>query len=163
MTNIPLLALAGIVLAGCGTSRTSSPPPAQHRGPHYPIIIHEPVVVRPAPRSRQDGSGDSIRFVSPTRLGIVTWGSSSCPSIPDDLTILGPNTISFATGGGHFFFGRAASLGRSYICTADLSPTRMLVTIDPKLIDAHLPLTVVGWYAMGGRAPRDLTVPPLES
>src|SRR4051812_46236348 len=72
----PLAALA-IALAGCGGAHPSSSGPPHH------------VVVTPAGHQlRHD-----VQFLSPTRLGIFTYGSSSCPLVPNELVVQGPNRI----------------------------------------------------------------------
>src|SRR5207248_2444785 len=105
----------------------------------------------------------SLKFISPTRLGIVTWGSHTCKSVPTELTILGPDKISIRLAQGGFRNGRAVTYHGRYGCTLDYGPTRMLLAIDPKLIDVHRPLTVVGVFVPGSKTPGVATVAPLKS
>jgi hypothetical protein len=80
----------------------------------------------PLPRSR-------ARFLSPTRLAFLTWGSGSCPALPTKLTVLGRHAVRLRlsvynpTHGG---------------CTMDDSTKIVQVAIDPHRIDVHHRLTV---------------------
>lgn len=133
-------------------------PPLQR----YPVVIHSPAVL-PVPRALQGRFGISgMKFVSPTRLGIVTVGSGSCPWIPDELTVLGPSRISIRLAMGGFRNGRGVIYHGRFGCTLDLGPTRMLLAIDPKLIDVHRPLTVMELHVPGGKTPGVVTVAPLK-
>ena len=152
MKRLAVIAVAGIVLAGCGGSHASSSPPRQH----YPVVIRPPVVL-PTPRLR----GDLPRLLSPTRLAIVTTGSSSCPSVPDELTYVDRHTLRLhLTVGSWTHGGIVARPPPSGICTADLGPTTMAVAIDPKLIDVHSALTV-RVYANGSETPGVYPIAPL--
>ena len=129
----------------------------------YPVVVRSPLVL-PIARAQRGHLGiGSVKLVSPTRLGIVTIGSGSCPSVPAKLTVLGRNKISIRLAQGGFRNGRAVIYHGSYGCTLDLGPTRMLLAIDPKLIDVHRPLTVVGIFVRGSKTPGVVTVAPLKS
>ena len=133
------IALLGLVLAGCGGSHAASPAPRKH----YPVFIRQPVVL-PAPRL---GLRNLPRFVSPTRLAIATVGSSSCPSVPDELVVLTPHRIRIHLTVGSWENGRPVAHPPSGgVCTADYGTTQMVLAIDPKLIDVHRPLTVRFFY-----------------
>jgi hypothetical protein len=142
MKRLALIAAAGIVLAGCGWSLG----PGFGRGPHsHPPVHGQPPVVLPAP-SRLHLHG-FVRIVSPTRLAIVTWGSSSCPSVPDRLVVENRHTIRLHLVTGSWADGRpVAHPPPNGICTADYGTTPMLVAIDPEHVDVHRPLTVRFFY-----------------
>ena len=87
------------------------------------------------------------QLVSQRRLAIVTTGSSSCPSVPDELVVLSPHVIRIHLTTGSWINGEpVAHPPRNGMCTADLGRTPMLVAIDPKEIDVHRPLTVRIYY-----------------
>ena len=135
MTRLALIAAAGLILAGCGGGHTSTHP----RPPHYPVVVHSPVV---EPAKPPIDEGRLPTFVSPTRLAITTWGSSSCPSVPDELVFQSPHRIRIHLIVGSWDGGRPVARTPSG-CTLDVGPTRMIVAIDPKLIDVHRPVTVI--------------------
>lgn len=139
MRRLALIATAGVVLAGCGWSQGSGP----RSGTHRPID-RSPLVL-PAPGQLQ--LRGFVRLVSPTRLAIATWGSSSCPSVPDELGVENHNTIRIHLVTGSWTDGRPVPHPPpNGICTTNLTTTRMLVAIDPRLIDVHHPLTVRFFY-----------------
>jgi hypothetical protein len=87
------------------------------------------------------------QFVSPTRLAIVTTGSSSCPSVPDELTVLLPRVIRIHLTTGSWVDGKlVAHAPPSGACTADLGTTPMLVAIDPDEVDVHHRVKVLLFY-----------------
>jgi hypothetical protein len=135
MKRLALIAAAGVVLAGCSWGQPSGLPSR----PHAPIGNSR--LVWPAPRDLHfEGF---VHLVSPTRLAIVTWGSSSCPSVPDELVVEDSHTIRIhLVTGSRTEEGPVAQPPPNGICTADLGTTTMLVTIDPTIIDVHHPLTV---------------------
>ena len=151
MTRLALIAAAGLILAGCGGGHTSTHP----RPPHYPVVVHSPTVM-PAPRL---GLGDLPRFVSPTRLAIVTMGSSSCPSVPDEMVVLNKHTIRLHLTVGSWVDGKLVAKSPE-ACTLDYGPTPMLVAIDPRLVDVHRSLTVRLFYGES-KKPVVRTVAPL--
>jgi hypothetical protein len=159
MKRFALIAAAGIVLAGCAGSHASSPaPPRPHT--HYPLAGYTPVVGpahRPAVRR-------FAQLVSPTRLVIVTWGSGSCPTVPNELAVQSPHRIRLhlAVGsweGRHRLVGH---LPRNGICTDDLRTTPMALSIDPRLVDVHRSLTISLFYRHSTK-PQVWTVAPLKS
>jgi hypothetical protein len=108
---------------------------------------------------------DGARLLSPTRLAIVTVGSSSCPAVPDKLVVQSPHTIRIdLTEGSWRPAGNTQELvprpPSSGICTTDLTTTPIVVAIDPKQIDVHHRLTVRLYYRAGGR-PVVRYAPPL--
>jgi len=158
MKTIALIAAVGLVLAGCGGSHASSSAPRPHHRPHYPVVVHPPLVFA-ITRTRVTPRGYVRKlpaFVSRTRLGIYTWGSGSCPSVPDKLTVLGPHTIRIHLHLGTYESGKLVP-GPTGVCTADRTTTPMLVAINPSQIDVHRPLTVLGVSSRG------ITVAPLKS
>jgi hypothetical protein len=146
MRRLALIAVAGIVVAGCGSSHASSPAPARHS--RYPVVVHSPrVAPLRATTLRVRELGGLAQLLSRKRLRIVTTGSSSCPSVPDELVVLTSHRIRIHLTVGSWEGGRpAAQPPTGGVCTADLGTTSMLVTIDPKLIDVHRPLTVLFSY-----------------
>jgi hypothetical protein len=91
-----------------------------------------------------------VQFLSPTRLGIVTTGSSSCPSVPKRLVLQHPDRIWIhLTVGSWDGDNLVAHPPRSGICTTDYGTTQMVLTIDPKVIDVHRPATVRFLYGDG--------------
>ncbi|HEX4323127.1 MAG TPA: hypothetical protein VHZ77_00690 [Gaiellaceae bacterium] len=96
--------------------------------------------------------GNGATLLSPTRLAIVTSGSSSCPAVPNRLVVENPDTIRI-----HLTLGVFRPIGNSgrtrlvthathAICTADLTTTPMVIAIDPKRVDVHRPLTIRLYY-----------------
>jgi len=86
-----------------------------------------------------------VQLVSPTRLGIVTTGSSSCPTVPDELVVLSRHEIQLHLITG--WYGTDHGMLNAHpppllACTADFGPTSMVVAIDPSQIDVYSPLTV---------------------
>ena len=161
MRKFALFAAVGFVLAGCGGSKTASgPAPA----PHYPSVVHSPLVV-PGTRRNLRGAG-GLKFaqlVSPTRLAIVTWGSGSCPAVPDELVVQSRHAIRINLVLGSWT--RKALVAHpprpNGICTDDRRTTRMVVAIDPKRIDVHHSLTVSFFYYKG-KKPQVWTAAPLN-
>jgi len=142
MKGLALSVAAGLTLAGCGWHYAL---PVTSPEPRHPTTVHFPQVVRTERISLRNGA----QFVSPTRLAIVTTGSSSCPSVPDELVYVSPHVLrihlttgSYGPDHGEF----VAHPPPNGICTADLGTTPMLVAIDPALIDVHRPLTVRLFY-----------------
>ena len=136
MRRLALIAAAGIALAGCGGSHASSSGPRPHS--------HDPPAVAPlhAPRVRH-----FAQLLSPTRLGIVTTGSSSCPSVPDELVVVTPHNIRIHLTVGSWDRGKLVEHPPpGGVCTADYGTTQMVLTIDPKLIAVQRPLTVEFLY-----------------
>src|SRR5438046_10625419 len=80
MTKLAVLAALGFALVGCGGGTHSA-----RRSSHLPLVFP----VSPNVRLPEGGAG----FLSPTRLAITTYGSSSCPSVPDRLTVVSRNLI----------------------------------------------------------------------
>jgi hypothetical protein len=102
-------------------------------------------------------------LVSPTRLSIVTLGSSSCPSVPAEVVIENRDTLRIhLVTGTQTRDGLVAHPPSSGICTTDLGPTPMVVAIDPTLIDVHRRLTVRFFYRNSTR-PEVRTSAPLSS
>jgi hypothetical protein len=150
--HIKPLAALGLALVGCaGTSHHA------RRSPHVPLVVP----VGPNVRLPQGGA----RFLSPTRLAIVTWGSSSCPSVPDKVVVEGPHAIRI-----HLVTGSWRTVGtrRELVaqppangaCTEDWGTTPMAVAVDPGRIDVHSRLTIHLYYRDSTK-PTTLTAPPL--
>jgi hypothetical protein len=159
MTRLALIAAAGIALAACGSShRSSSAPTPPHHQRQYPVVVNSPLV-QPIRRPGVKQGVPVLKlpaFVSPTRLGIYTTGSGSCPHVPDKLTVLGPHTIRVHLSLGTYRGGKFEP-GATGACFLNLTATPMLLAIDPKQIDVHRPLTILGLSSRG------VTVAPLTS
>ena len=158
MKRIALIAAAGLVLSGC-TGPWSSPPLRQHyQRQQYPVVVRSPIVEAKPP-------GVHLRalaqFVSPTRLAIATMGSSSCPSVPDELFIPGRHTIVIHLTVGSWVNGEPVARSPG-ACTADYGPTPMLVAIDPNKVDVQRPLRLRLLYP-NSTTPTLRTVAPLKS
>jgi hypothetical protein len=155
-----LLAFLGLALAGCagGDGKGS----ATHRNDLPPPVV---AIDRTALAGVDLRNG--ARFVSPSRLAIVTWGSGSCPAVPDRLVVQSPNTIRI-----HLALGTYRPVGSSHrarlvtpaprhtICTADLTTTPMVLAIDEKRIDVNHRLTVYLYY-YDSKKPLVRYAPPL--
>lgn len=175
MKRLALIAAAGFVVAGCGGSHASSPPPQHHR-PQYPVVVNSPVVRAVTPPRTNWNAPTPPEIVSPppvlaihsratlvsaTRLLIATWGSSSCPSVPDKLVVENRHTIQIYLIPGIWVKGQPVATTPTG-CTLDYGPTPMLVAIDRKLIDVHRPLTV-RFFHRDSTKPEVWTAPALKS
>ena len=151
MKKLALVAAVGLLLVGCGSSTHST-----RRSSHVPQVF--PLGWSALPHG--------ARFFSPTRLGIVTWGSSSCPSVPDRLTVVNRSSIRIhlVTGSWRRVVGRRMGLlthpPAGGVCTADWGSMRLAVAIDPNRIDVHRPLTV-NLYYRDDTKPTTFTAPAL--
>lgn len=161
MRRLALIAAAGIVLTACGSSQPSISAPRPHHGVRYPVVIDSPLVFA----ADHPGSFRAFpKLVSPTRLRIVTIGSSTCPLVPDQLTVLGPHAMSIHLSPGAYRNSRlVAHEPPNEICTTNVGPTAMLVAIDPKQIDVYRPLTVQGVTFCRTKHCSGVTVAPLKS
>ena len=161
MRRLALIAAAGIALAGCGGSHASSSGPRPHS--HYPLIGYSPVVVAANRSAPELPPRHFAQLVSPTRLEIVTWGSGSCPAVPDKLVVQSRHAIRIHLVLGSWTRKRivAHPPRPNGICTDDRRTTRMLVAIDPKRIDVHHSLTVSFFYYKG-KKPQVWTAAPLN-
>jgi hypothetical protein len=146
---VVLLASGGFVLAGCAGSGGK-------------LVVAG---------GRQAVSGVNLRtgarLLSPTRLAIVTSGSSSCPAVPDKLVVESRDRIRI-----HLTEGSWRRVGSSHrtvlvahrspngICTTDLTTTPIVIAINPKQIDVYHRLTIRLYY-YGLTQPVTRTVPPL--
>ena len=143
MTTRPAaVVLLGLALAGCG----SSSPANTHR-----------YTLRVVPANRAVLRHHLPFFVSPTRLAIETFGSSSCPWVPTKLTVIGPHLIRLDLRAGSREPGGALvpRPPASGVCTTDFGPTPMVVSL-PSRVDAHHRLTIRLYY--GGHNPRPTIV-----
>src|SRR5581483_6471769 len=144
MRRLALIVSAVTVLAGCAGSHVTSTGPRPHS--HYPLIGYTPVVVAAHRLNPDLLRGKSARLVSPTRLEILTWGSSSCPAVPNKLVVESPHAIRIDLATGSWKGKRLVTKPLPNGCTMDLRTTWMLVRIDPTRIDVHRPLTVRFYY-----------------
>lgn len=138
------LGLAGCAGSGGKPSSTPSVPAKTTRS-------DPPNSVRVVAGSRRTIDGvnlrNSARFLSPTRLAILTWGSTTCPAVPNRLVVETPNRIRIHLTTGSWR-GRlpVAHLPPSKACTADHSSTVIVIAIDPKRTDVHHRLTIRLYY-----------------
>ena len=152
MTKLGPLAALGLALVGCAGSATYPTRPSSY-------------VPRVVPVGRNVRLEGQAQFLSPTRLAIVTWGSGSCPTVPDRVTVVSPDSIrihlvtgSWRTEGTREVL--VAHLPPEGACTADLRTTQMAVAIDPNRIDVHRRLTIRLYYR-DSKKPATVTAPPL--
>jgi hypothetical protein len=103
----------------------------------------------------------SARFLPPTRLAILTWGSFTCPAVPNRLVVETPDTIRIhLTGGSWHGELPVAHLPPRGACTADHSSAVIVIAIDPKRINVQHRLTIRLYYYRI-KKPELRTAPPL--
>ncbi|MDX6482083.1 MAG: hypothetical protein QOG85_2593 [Gaiellaceae bacterium] len=152
MRTFALIATAAIALAGCGEARHSAgvtpKPKPEPKAKRYPFVVNSPrVAVMNETSLPTRGPIAIAQLLSPTRLRIVTTGSSSCPSVPDELIVLSPHRVRLHLTAGSWDNGEPTAVPPlNGICTADLGTSGMVVTIDPTLVDVHSRLTVAFIY-----------------
>jgi phospholipase C len=112
---------------------------------------------------------DGARFLSPTRLAIVTTASRSCPAVPDTLVVLSRHTIriqltegSLRSNGSHRRVVVAQRPSATETCTTGLTATPVVIAIDPNQVDVHHRLTIRLFYYYLAK-PATLIAPPLAS
>ncbi len=160
MRRLALTAAAAAVLVGCGSSHVSSSGPRPHS--HYPLTGYTPVVVAAHRLDPDMLRGRSARLVSPSQLEILTWGSGSCPAVPDRLVVESPHAIRIDLALGSWKGKRLVTKPLPNGCTLDLRTTWMLVRIDPAWIDVRRPLTVRFYYRPNAK-PEVTVAPPLRA
>jgi hypothetical protein len=144
MRKLAIVAALVIVLAGCGTSERTSAGPRPHS--HYPLLGAKAVVLAANRLSPDILRTHSAQLISPTRLAILTTGSSSCPSVPDRLVVVTPNVLDIHLAVGSWVHdGPVADPPPSGVCTADYGTTRMVLVI-PSRIRVQQRLTVRLFY-----------------
>jgi hypothetical protein len=128
------------------------------------VAIHSPAVAlakKPLPFHALP------RLVSATRLEIETWGSYTCPGVPNEIVVTSPHSISINVVQG-VKTRRGIAARRPGGCTLDLRLDRILVAINPKLVDVHHRLTIHGLsrlhFKYGVQHPRPYvpTIAPLN-
>lgn len=127
-----LLAGLGLSLTACaGGGARSAPTGTRHSAP----IARRRLVVAVG---RKAVAGVDLRkgarLLSPTRLAIVTSGSSGCPETPKLLVVQSPHIIRIE-------LFRKIPLNATD-CPADYTATPFVVAIDPRQIDVHHRLTI---------------------
>ena len=113
---------------------------------------------------------DGARFLSPTRLAIVTTASSSCPAVPDRLLVEGRRTIRLDLSEGSWRPAKGSQRKTPVAerpppdetCTTGLTATPMVIAVDPKQVDVHHRLTIRLYYYHLAQ-PATLIAPPLGS
>jgi hypothetical protein len=171
-----LLALLGLALAGCAGSggKHSTSANSSH-------TRNSPYSLRVVAGNRDTIPAADLRkrfplFLSPTSLAIATSGSSNCPTVPDKLVVLTPDTIRIDLARGSWgptgtwlhqrvrghriermrLVARPPANG---FCLADLTDTPMVVSI-PSQINVHHRVTIRFYYPLTSK-PYIATVPPL--
>jgi hypothetical protein len=107
------------------------------------------------------GLHHNARFLSPTRMAILTWGSFTCPAVPNRLVVETPDMIRIHLTGGSWH-GKlpVAHPPTGGACTADHSSAVIVIAIDPKRINVHHRLTIRLYY-YNLKKPEIRTAPPL--
>jgi hypothetical protein len=161
---LPLLVVAfGLALAGCADGSGKASPTTSSSLKTARSDSHNTVRVVAGSRKAIGGVNlrNSARFFSRTRLAILTWGSTTCPAVPNRLVVETPNKIRI-----HLVTGSwrgklpVAHLPPSKACTADHSSAVIVIAIDPKRIDVHHRLTIRLYYRRL-KKPEIRTAPPL--
>jgi hypothetical protein len=166
--RIILIAAAGLILAGCGTSHTpSAAPKFRHPPTHYPVVVRAPVVTATRHPGAHILSAPIAQIVSPRRLAISEAVYGQCWWAPATLTIVDRGTIRIRLSLGTDTNGLVVThpVCREpwgYGRPTQPSSVAMLVPINPHEIDVHHPLSVRLVYAKGVK-PDVITAPPLES
>ena len=145
-----LLALVGLALAGCGGAK----PARTTASPQYPIAPR-PVRLVALPRTQMRDvrfTGHGAGFVSPTRLGVMTTGSSNCRTVPSTIAVTSPHSIRLG------FKDEAPANG---ICLTNLIIEPVVIAISPTQIDVHHTLTIHADYPRT-RRPTVFTAAPLS-
>jgi hypothetical protein len=168
------LLLLGLAVAGCasGGGKRSTEGKSHPQGSAYSLHV---VAGNRHTLGRAVGKHLPV-FVSPTSLAISTSGSSNCPTVPDKLVVLTPDTIRIDMARGswrptgtwlhHRVRGRRIPRMRlvahppaNGVCLADLTDTPMIVSL-PSQINAHHRLTIRFYYPLT-KKPYIATAPPL--
>jgi|SRR5579862_132634 len=148
-----LLALIGFALAGCaGASRSQTSETTVK--PIYPI---PPRSVRIVQLSRAQMhnlrlAGHGAGFVSPTRLAVMTAGSSNCRGVPSTIAVSNSDSIRLR------FKEQMPANG---ICLDNLIYEPVVIAISPRQINARRELTIRAYYPLAKR-PTVFTAPPLS-
>lgn len=174
-----LFGTVALVLAGCaGSGKRSAPPSVSVKTPTMqPRVSVSPPRVVPGTLENmgQVNLRKTARFLSPRRLAFETWGSGSCPAIPNRVIVLAPDTIRVhlirgtwrPLGSWSRIIGRSRALPGMRLapqrpgggCTLDLRPTPMVITI-PTQVNVHRRLTIRFYYYRSLK-PEIRTAPPL--
>jgi hypothetical protein len=97
------------------------------------VVTYERGLPPSATPSRSFHTEPVASWADPRRIYVVTYGSSSCPSLPTVVRADGPHRVTIMTKE-HLANGDDG-------CTSDLGPTTSTVTL-PKDTDVTTPLTV---------------------
>jgi hypothetical protein len=163
LASLALLAACGLALNGCAGGSGKNAPTASVSAKTARSDSHNTVRVVAGSREAIDGVSlhRNARFLSPTRLAILTWGSFTCPAVPNRLVVETPDRIRIhlATGSWH---GKlpVAHLPRGGACTADHSSAVIVIAIDPNRINVRHRLTIRLYY-YDIKKPETRTAPPL--
>jgi len=155
------LALIGFALAGCaGASRSQTSAPtgsAESRTTAAPsrAIPPRPVRIVDLPRAQMHQlrlAGHGAGFVSPTRLAVMTAGSSNCRGVPSTIAVSTPDSIRLRF---------KEDMPANGICLANLIYEPVVIAISPTQINVHRKLTIRVYYPRA-RRPTVFTAPPLS-
>ena len=138
-----LIVMLGLTLAGCAGAPSKLPATsAAHRNQSRASLAYDrsarPQLVVAVGRGNVPIKlHQNAKFISPTRLAIVTMGSTGCPSLPKRLIVESRDAITI-------------HLTRpSRPCLDNLVMKRVVIAIDPKRIDVHHRLTIRLYYPKG--------------
>jgi hypothetical protein len=144
MVRFPRLFVTGaltlLVATGCGSAshqRSGTGPVPK------PVVVAHPDVRSiqlPSAKLRQL-RGDGALLLSPSKVAVMTSGSVSCAWWPKRLTVLRPSSIRIDM----------RVNGDISRCGSGAVGFPIAVTIDPRIVDAHRPLTVRLAYKVGDR------------
>lgn len=124
---LPAALVLAAALSGCGSAPS---PSGAGPSPSAPTVSHTRGL--PPDVTSTDSPGESVvGWAGPGRMYVVTYGSSSCPRLPNAVTAATGNRLTIAT--------NAASDGP---CTMDFGPTTSVVDV-PQEIDETMPVEVI--------------------
>jgi hypothetical protein len=135
-----LLVVLGVRLAGCASGGSRHAATGAAPKPHVRASLHRdgsarsPLVVALDRGTVPITHHRNAQLLSPTRLAIVTMGSTGCPSLVKRLVVESPDAIQIR-------------LDRpNRVCLDNLVLKRIVIAIDPKQIDVHHRLTIRLYY-----------------
>lgn len=131
---VRVLGSIAILTAGC-SSQALNPSTSALPTPSAVLSFGRglPSTISTASSGSPVSSGDRAAWGPPGQLLIVTYGSGSCPRLPNVVTGTGPHMVTVTT------VTYLSSTRPS--CTADLSPTTSVVR-EPANLDETRPVTI---------------------
>lgn len=128
------LATAGFIalsMSACAAGTASSGPSPKWLLRHY---LGAPAGVTGVVNGARTGYRDDAIWLAPNEIGVVTWGSSGCPTLPIQIQAPSHSALTLILSG-----GPAPPSG--YGCLTNLLPTTSVVKV-PTDVDGGKPLTV---------------------